>query len=95
MPIKPFPLSLLTAISAGEAHAYAIEQQMIADVRGAITIQSRAVYRELPRLVEAKFIEAVANTRPQRYRLTQYGRRTLHLEREHSLYIYRLLQKRL
>jgi len=95
VPPKPFSLSVLAALATGEAHVYAIEQQMIADVRGAILISSRSVYREMPRLIAAGLVAATADTRPQKYRLTPHGRRTLHTERERALQTYRLLQKRL
>ena len=93
LPLKPFPLSLLAALAAGEAHAYAIEQQMKLDAQD-MMIYSRAVYREIPRLVAAKVIEPVPATRPVRYRLTKYGRTLLVGERERSLRTYRLLQGR-
>jgi DNA-binding PadR family transcriptional regulator len=95
LPLKPFSTALLTALALGEAHAYAIEQQMINDVQGAILIKSWAVYRELPRLVQAKLIDPVPETRPGRYRLTKFGRTILLSERANAERTLKLLQARL
>jgi DNA-binding PadR family transcriptional regulator len=93
-PLKPFSTALLTALAAGELHAYAIEQQMVQDARGAIPVRSWAVYRELPRLIKAGVVEAVPATRPARYRLTKFGRTILASERAWAEQIFRLLQAR-
>jgi DNA-binding PadR family transcriptional regulator len=95
LPLKPFPLALLIALAAGEAHAYAIQQRAIADVQGAIFVGSRAVYRELPRLVQAGLITLVPDTRPIRYALTKHGRTLLIAERIHAQNRFQLLQNRL
>jgi len=95
MPPKPFSLYILGALAAGEAHTYAIAQQIGRDSRGAVTINSRRVYRDVARLEDDSLIETVPDTRPTRYRLTSTGRRTLAAERERALQTYRILQERL
>jgi DNA-binding PadR family transcriptional regulator len=95
LPLRPLPLALLVAFAAGEIHIYGLIQQAITDVKGALTITERTVYREIPRLVTRGLIEPVANTHPQRYRLTPFGRRLLLAERAQSADRFRLLQARL
>jgi DNA-binding PadR family transcriptional regulator len=95
MILKPFHLVVLTALAAGEAHAYAIQQQMVADVDGELIVRSWQVYRELPRLVGRNLIESVPATRPVRYRLTGQGRKVLASERASARHYAILLQERL
>jgi DNA-binding PadR family transcriptional regulator len=93
--IKPFTVQLLTALAAGEAHGYAIEQQMIEDTFGHIFVDSRNVYRELRKLVEDGLIEEVPGTYPKRYRLTHDGRRTLRSEQGWMLETYKQINSRI
>src|SRR5664279_4983385 len=94
-PLKPFSTAILTALAAGEVHAYGVEQQMIADVQGSILVDSRALYRDIQRLVTDKLIESVPETRPVRYRLTKFGRTILLSERANAERTLKLLQTRL
>lgn len=93
--LKPFSVLLLTSLLKGEMHAYKLLMQMDADAPTGARMNSRAVYREIPRLIAKGLIESVPDTRPVRYRITKHGRSILLWEREFANTIQSLLKARL
>ncbi len=92
---KPFTILLLVSLLKGETHTFGLLQQMNADAPGGISVSSRSVYREIPRLIAKNLVEATPNTRPVRYRLTKQGRAILHWEYQFAATIQTLLKSRL
>ncbi len=91
-----FVTYLLASLLAGENHGYGIYKKMADDSMGTIFVYDRAVYRELPRLVQIGLIEsAQSDSKQVKYRLTSRGRRWLQVERGSIQIIEQLLRERL
>jgi DNA-binding PadR family transcriptional regulator len=88
--------NILAVLARGELHGYGIYKQLIMDGTGTMTIKERSVYRQLPRLVAAGWVEvSPLSLKPVHYRLTPRGRKWLASEKQRMWQLARLINERL
>jgi DNA-binding PadR family transcriptional regulator len=87
LPLTPVAFDILLALLDGEAHGYAIMRAVHERTDGATSLHAGTLYRALSRLVDAGFIEELAeppseasDERRRYYRVTRLGRRVASAE---------------
>jgi DNA-binding PadR family transcriptional regulator len=78
----PF-FQILIALSAGEAHGYAIMQDVQERTNGSLRLNPGTLYGSIKRMLELDLIEEVrplADPRRRYYRITKLGQRTARAE---------------
>ncbi|MGI8550530.1 MAG: PadR family transcriptional regulator [Dehalococcoidia bacterium] len=101
-PLSPAVFYILLALGTGEKHGYAIMKQVKQDAGGSVKMGNGTMYGSLKRMLADDLIaEAGDRTDPRMdderrryYRLTEHGRRALHVEMERYVMTVALLRKR-
>jgi DNA-binding PadR family transcriptional regulator len=92
---------ILTMLTAGELHGYAVRQAIIEHTRGAMRLEAGNLYRSVRRLEADGLVEESArrpaeadDERRRYYRLTPFGRRVLASEMLRLRELVRLAEER-
>jgi DNA-binding PadR family transcriptional regulator len=78
-PLTPAVFQILLVLAAGEAHGYAIMQEVARITNGTAQLGPGTLYRSVHRMLEDRLIEAASpadevDERRTTYRLTRHGR---------------------
>ena len=85
LPLTPAVFHILVVLADGEAHGYAIMQDVLARTGGSVRLSAGTLYGAVSRLLEDGLIEELEerpdpemdDTRRRYYRLTKFGGRVL------------------
>jgi DNA-binding PadR family transcriptional regulator len=85
LPLTPAVFHILVSLGNGEAHGYAIMQDVLQRTRGAVRLSAGTLYGAVSRLLDDELIEeseerpdpAMDDTRRRYYRLADLGSRVL------------------
>jgi len=88
LPLTPAVFHILVALGDGDAHGYAIMQDVLAKTGGSVRLSAVTLYGAVSRLLEDGLIEELEerpdpemdDTRRRYYRLSNLGSRVLHEE---------------
>ena len=89
LPLKPTELMILTMLTAGELHGYAVRQAIIEHTRGAMRLEADGLVEE-----SARRPAEADDERRRYYRLTPFGRRVLASEMLRLRELVRLAEER-
>jgi DNA-binding PadR family transcriptional regulator len=100
-PLKPTELHILLALSAGDAHGYALRQEVMRQSEGQLELEAGNLYRHIRRLEERGLVEESGRRPPpsrdderrRYYRLTPAGRRLLGAELRRLRAVVRLAEE--
>jgi DNA-binding PadR family transcriptional regulator len=101
-PLKHTDLLILTMLTAGERHGYAIRQDIVEYTDGQLRLEAGNLYRAIGRLLDEGLIEESArrpaaasdDERRRYYRLSAFGKRTLAAEMLRMRELVRLAESR-
>jgi len=91
LPLTPAVFNILLALADGEKHGYGIMLEVEANTKGQVLMGPGTLYGSIKRMLQADLIEESDERvdpgmddprRRSYYRLTNLGRRTLHMEAE-------------
>jgi DNA-binding PadR family transcriptional regulator len=90
LPLTPAVFNILLALADGEKHGYGIMLEVEANTNGQVLMGPGTLYGSIKRMLKAGLIEEsdgradpeMDDQRRKYYRLTDLGRRTLHMEAE-------------
>jgi DNA-binding PadR family transcriptional regulator len=101
-PLRHTDLLILTMLTAGERHGYAIRQDIVEYTEGQHRLEAGNLYRAIGRLLDDGLIEessrrpaaAIDDERRRYYRLTAFGKKTLAAEMIRMRDLVRLAESR-
>jgi len=90
LPLTPAVFNILLALADGEKHGYGIMLEVEANTKGQVLMGPGTLYGSIKRMLKADLIEEsderadpqMDDQRRKYYRLTDLGRRALHMEAE-------------
>ena len=90
LPLTPAVFNILLALADGEKHGYAIMQEVEANTHGRVPMGPGTLYGSIKRMLNAGLLEesdesadpGMDDQRRRYYRLSDLGRRSLHMEAE-------------
>ena len=91
LPLTPAVFNILLALADGEKHGYGIMQEVEVNTKGQVLMGPGTLYGSIKRMLQTNLIEESDERvdpemddprRRSYYRLTELGRRTLHMEAE-------------
>jgi len=90
LPLTPAVFNILLALADSEKHGYGIMLEVEANTKGQVLMGPGTLYGSIKRMLQAGLIEEsdertdpeMDDQRRKYYRLTDLGRRTLHMEAE-------------
>ena len=90
LPLTPAVFNILLALADGEKHGYGIMLEVETNTKGQVIMGPGTLYGSIKRMLKADLIEEsderadpeMDDQRRRYYKLTNLGRRTLHMEAE-------------